>query len=131
MIDAKTWYLIRETVKNYFPDVVSAYNLTVVPDRYGKDIVSSGLAFTASGQLSTPSTREATIITALKKEGVLEELTMKLTLPYGTAINTNQVIVSSGNIEWNVIHVSTQQTFNGAVETLIQKRTVKAYGDET
>lgn len=115
---------MRRVVQDYFPDVISLYTTTVEYDRYGVETVTSGFVTTVLGQISAPSGREREIVTALKGEGVLLDETIKVSLPYSTPITTEQVAVTSGNLEWEVAYVSTPYTFTAVTEALLTRKVI-------
>lgn len=118
---------MREIVQSYYTDTIEIYEQNIVIDRYGKKTYGIGLKLaTVTGQLSIPRGNETRQLTQLRDNGVLQDETYRLALPYGTSITTDNKVKTVDGKYWNVVSVSDSYTFTAALEVIITRETDKA-----
>lgn len=94
---------MRTQAQSTMRDTVSFYSVTVGYDAYGQEIVSSGFILTTSGLIAAPREKEHEIITSLRDDGLLQEETNILLIPFAqSGITLDHVMVKDGR-EWNII----------------------------
>src|SRR5690349_20974992 len=77
-------------------DPVSIYTVSGVIDEWGNETVTRTLKLTTSGLLSNPNGSERRLVQQFANNGLQNIQLLKLTLPYGTDISTNDEVTIAG-----------------------------------
>lgn len=118
------WNFMRREVQRFYPDTIEICTLTGVKDKFGQESVTVTVDVTVKGQLSAPSGSHRLLLDSLRNQGVLNEETYVLHLPYGTAVDIENIIRTVSGNTYDIVHLNTEQTFTAALEIIITRRNV-------
>ncbi len=116
---AKDWSYLRSEVRKFMPDTVSINSVVISRDRYGNESKVYTVLSTPKAKIYDTSGSEKQLIAALVNEGTDTIETAKLDLPYGTAITTENEILTSDGKYWQVVSTNTTQTFTAITQALL------------
>lgn len=124
LLTAKDWCYIRGITNSMFmPDVVTISNVDITFDADAVPTQVLTPVVTLNGQISNPTGNEQKLVTTLVQTGMLKSQAFTLTLPFGTAVDTEQ-IVTIGSTDYSVVHVNTPMSFTAATIAIITRRDV-------
>lgn len=123
MVDAKTLKTMRQERRKYLLTTVSINTVAVTRDVYAQETRTLTEVAVVKGELSAPTGNEIKLATALNDPGDRALVTMKLSLPYGTALTTEHAVIVAGR-EWNVLNVNTGETYAITTNALIQREEI-------
>ncbi len=120
----KDFKYMRNAVTAYYPDAITICTLSGVMNAYGQNTVTLSGVSTVKGQLSSPTGTHRLLIDNLRNQGVLNEETYVLHLPYSTNVTIANIIKLTDNTTYDIVHVHPMQTFTAAMELIITRRNV-------
>lgn len=121
---------MRNDIQQFFPDTVVIQTVAFSYDDYGTRIEVYTPLATLSGQLSNPTGNEQRVVSSLVAAGLIKTQAFTLTLPFGTAITTDNV-VTVNSVTFDVVHVNTPMTLIAATVALITRRDIATIQDDS
>lgn len=115
---------IRNEVKQFFNDVIEICTLTDVKDIYGQSTVTVTVNSTVNGELSAPRGNHRLLIDSLRNQGVLNEETYVLKLPYNSVVTMDNIVRTADNSTYDIVNINTEQTSKVFAELIITRRNV-------
>lgn len=116
------WNFLRQEVQKFMPDTITIVSVTITTNRYGQQSKTYTVVSTPKGKLYDASGNEKQLIATLVNEGVENIETLKLDLPYGTTLTTENEILTSDGKYWQIVQVNNTQDYKAMVQALLYRK---------
>ena len=115
---------MRNAVRQFFNSTIEICTLTDTKDGFGQSTITVTVNSTVAGEVSAPRGSHRLLIDALRNQGVLNEETYVLKLPYNTTVTMDNIVRTADGKTFDIVNINTEQTSRVMAELIITRRVV-------